>query len=224
MHGSFYIIIVKLNLTKISIVLKHNKNKIYMKVFYIKINEDDITGIDAISLVDMPAVQKNFLCFNKDSELVKLNFDNSKHIITGVVCLADTPIYRYNQKLGEYYVVFTKETIERMVEKFSKQDLFKSVNLQHDNNKFVDGIYMVESFITNKERGINPVEFADIPDGSWICSFKVENDELWNEIINGDKLNGFSLQGMFDLEEKFSEQKPEEQTFEDWVNSFLEKQ
>lgn len=195
-----------------------------MKVFYIKINEDDITGIDAISLVDMPAVQKNFLCFNKDSELVKLNFDNSKHIITGVVCLADTPIYRYNQNLGEYYVVFTKETIERMVEKFSKQDLFKSVNLQHDNNKFVDGIYMVESFITNKERGINPVEFADIPDGSWICSFKVENDELWNEIINGDKLNGFSLQGMFDLEEKFSEQKPEEQTFEDWVNSFLEKQ
>ena len=195
-----------------------------MKVFYIKINEDDITGIDAISLVDMPAVQKNFLCFNKDSELVKLNCDNSKHIITGVVCLADTPIYRYSQKLGEYYVVFTKETIERMVEKFSKQDLFKSVNLQHDNNKFVDGIYMVESFITNKERGINPVEFADIPDGSWICSFKVENDELWNEIINGDKLNGFSLQGMFDLEEKFSEQKPEEQTFEDWVNSFLEKQ
>ncbi len=195
-----------------------------MKVFYIKINEDDITGIDAISLVDMPAVQKNFLCFTKDSELVKLNFDNSKHIITGVVCLADTPIYRYSQKLGEYYVVFTKETIERMVEKFSKQDLFKSVNLQHDNNKFVDGIYMVESFITNKERGINPVEFADIPDGSWICSFKVENDELWNEIINGDKLNGFSLQGMFDLEEKFSEQKPEEQTFEDWVNSFLEKQ
>ena len=195
-----------------------------MKVFYIKINEDDITGIDAISLVDMPAVQKNFLCFTKDSELVKLNFDNSKHIITGVVCLADTPIYRYKQKLGEYYVVFTKETIERMVEKFSKQDLFKSVNLQHDNNKFVDGIYMVESFITNKERGINPVEFADIPDGSWICSFKVENDELWNEIINGDKLNGFSLQGMFDLEEKFSEQKPEEQTFEDWVNSFLEKQ
>lgn len=213
MHGSFYII-----------TLKHNKNKIYMKVFYIKINEDDITGIDAISLVDMPAVQKNFLCFTKDSELVKLNFDNSKHIITGVVCLADTPIYRYNQKLGEYYVVFTKETIERMVEKFSKQDLFKSVNLQHDNNKFVDGIYMVESFITNKERGINPVEFADIPDGSWICSFKVENDELWNEIINGDKLNGFSLQGMFDLEEKFSEQKPEEQTFEDWVKSFLEKQ
>ena len=80
------------------------------------------------------------------------------------------------------------------------------------------------SYLIAINSGKNPVEFADIPDGSWICSFKVENDELWNEIINGDKLNGFSLQGMFDLEEKFSEQKPEEQTFEDWVNSFLEKQ
>lgn len=194
-----------------------------MKVFYIKINDNDITGINAISLVDMPAVQKDFLCFNKDSELVKLNFNQSKHIITGVVCLADTPIYRFNQKYGEYYVVFSKDTIEKMVEKFSKQDLFKSVNLQHDDNKFVDNVYMVESFIVNKERGICPVEFSDIPDGSWICSFKVENDEVWDEIINGNKLNGFSLQGMFDLEEKFEEQRHEEQTFEDWLNTFIDK-
>ena len=46
---------------------------------------------------------------------MKMKFDNSKHIITGVVCLADTPIYRYNERMGEYYVVFTKETIEKMV-------------------------------------------------------------------------------------------------------------
>lgn len=192
-----------------------------MKVYYIKINENDsTTGIDAISLVDFPAVQKNFLCF-KDNKPVRLNFDNSKHIITGVVCLADTPIYRYNEKYGEYYVVFSKETIVKMVEKFAKMDLFKSVNLQHDDDSFVDGIYMIESYITNKERGINPVEFSDIPDGSWICSYKVENEELWNEIINGNKLNGFSLQGMFELEEKFENQLPSEETFEEWLNQYL---
>ena len=97
-----------------------------MKVYYIKIDENDNTGIDAISLVDFPAVQKNFLCF-KDNKPVRLNFDNSKHIITGVVCLADTPIYRYNEIYGEYYVVFSRETIVRMVEKFAKNDLFKSM-------------------------------------------------------------------------------------------------
>ena len=191
-----------------------------MKVFYINI-DDELTGINAISLVESPAVEKDFLCFSKEKETVKLNFDNAKRVISGVVCLADTPIYRYNKKYGEYYVVFSKETIQKMVEKFAKMDLFKSVNLQHDDTKFVDGIYMFESYIINKERGINPVEFSDIPDGSWIASYKVENDELWGEIINGNKLNGFSLQGLFELEEKFTEQKPVEETFDEWLEKQL---
>ena len=190
-----------------------------MKVFWIKI-DDELTGINAISLVQSPAVEKDFLCFNQEDKPVSMKFDNAKHIITGVVCLADTPIYRYNEKYGEYCVVFSKETIEKMVQRFAKMDLFKSVNLQHDNTKFVDGVYMVESYITNKERGINPIEFSDIPDGSWIASYKVENETLWNEIINGNKLNGFSLQGMFQLEEAFENQKQEE-TFDEWLNKYL---
>ena len=190
------------------------------KVFYINI-DDELTGINAISLVESPAVEKDFLCFSKEKETVKLNFDNAKRVISGVVCLADTPIYRYNERYGEYYVVFSKETIQKMVEKFAKMDLFKSVNLQHDDTKFVDGIYMFESYIINKERGINPVEFSDIADGSWLASYKVENDELWGEIINGNKLNGFSLQGLFELEEKFTEQKPVEETFDEWLEKQL---
>lgn len=192
-----------------------------MKVFLIKI-DDSIQGINAISLVQSPAVEKEFLCFNKEDKPVSMKFDNSKHIITGVVCLADTPIYRYNEDLGEYYVVFTKETIEKMVEKFAKDGLFTSVNLQHDDKMFVDGIYMVESYITNKERGINPIEFSDIPEGSWICSYKVDNEALWNEIINGNKLNGFSLQGMFKLEEQFQKQElPKQETFDEWLEKQL---
>lgn len=192
-----------------------------MKVYYVRVNDEDITGIDAISLVDIPAVEKNFLCFSEEKQPVKMKFDNSKHIITGVVCLADTPICRYNERMGKYYVVFTKETIEKMVEKFAKMDLFKSVNLQHDDGQFVDGIYMIESYITNKERGINPIEFAEIPDGSWVCSYKVENEALWGEIINGNKLNGFSLQGMFVLEEQFNKQEPKEETFDEWLEKQL---
>ena len=192
-----------------------------MKVYYIKIDEDSSLGIDAISLVDFPAVERNFLCFSKEDKRINLKFDASKHVISGVVALADTPIYRYNDRMGEYYVVFSKETILQMVEKFAKDGLFKSVNLQHDDNMFVDGVYMFESYITNKERGINPKEFEDIPDGSWICSFKVDNEALWNEIINGDKLNGFSLQGMFELEEQFEKQLPKEETFDEWLNKYI---
>lgn len=196
-----------------------------MRIFYIKI-DDEMEGMDAISLVESPAVERDFLCFSKDKQPVKMKFDDSKHVITGVVALADTPIYRYNEKMGEYYVVFSKETIVKMVEKYSKDGLFNSVNLQHDDDKFVDGIYMYESYLTNKERGINPKEFEDIPDGSWICSFKVENEDLWKQIINGDKLNGFSLQGMFELEEKFEKEyisQSQEESFDEWLNKLLNK-
>ena len=187
-----------------------------MKVFYINI-DDELTGINAISLVESPAVEKDFLCCSKEKKTVKLNFDNAKRVISGVVCLADTPIYRYNEKYGEYYVVFSKETIQKMVEKFAKMDLFKSVNLQHDDTKFVDGIYMFESYIINKERGINPVEFSDIPDGSWIASFKVENEELWNEIKSGNELNGFSLAGLFAFAEPENEEVDELEQYIDEI-------
>ena len=78
---------------------------------------------------------------------------------------------------------------------------------------------MFESYIVNRERGISPQEFSDIPDGSWICSYKVDNDELWNEIINGNELNGFSLQGVFEITDAyFSKQ---EESFDDWIKQFF---
>lgn len=167
------------------------------RVFYIDVN--DTNGMDAISLVKYPAVQVDFLCFDEDKKPVKMAFNEDKHVITGVVCLADTPIYRYTEGYGEWYCIFSKETIEQMVVKYSKDGLFNSVNLQHKDNTFVDGVYLFESYLVNKERGILPTEFADVPEGTWICSFKVENEDLWDEIKNGKELNGFSLQGYFDL-------------------------
>lgn len=185
-----------------------------MKVFYVNITDD--TGIESISLVENPAMDKTFLCFQDNP--VKLAFNSDKHIITGVICLADTPIYRFSKEIGEYYVVFSKEAILQMIQKFAKQGLFNKVNLQHDENRYVDDIYMFESYIVDKERGIYPTGFGDIPDGSWVASYKVDNEDLWQEIINGKELNGFSLEGLFHLEEKFNKQEP---TFDEWLNQFF---
>ena len=175
------------------------------KVFYININDGDETGMHAISLVDYPAVERNFLCFDKDEKLKLELKDESKHVISGVVALADTPIYRYNKHIGEYWVVFTKETIRKMIEKYSKSGLFNSVNLSHQSDQFVDKVFMIESYIIDKERGIVPKGFEDVPDGSWICSFKVDDNELWDEIIKTDKYNGFSLEGVFELVDNMSQ-------------------
>lgn len=197
------------------------------KLFYIHINDTDNTGMNAISLVDAPAVEHNFLCFEKENKM-NLEFrDETKHIITGVVALADTPIYRYNPSIGEYWVVFTRDTIQKMVEKYARSGLFNSINLDHDGKRFTNSVFMIESYIVNKERNIIPVEFEDVPDGSWICSFKVEDENLWSEIVNTDKFNGFSLQGVFELietEQKFNQNKDEiEQYVDDILKSDKEK-
>ena len=191
------------------------------KIFYIDIDiNDKITGMNCIALVDNPAVEKDFLCFEKQ-EPVKLQFNKDEHIITGVVALADTPIYR-NYNGYEYYVVFTKDVIKKLVYKYSKQGLFNSVNLQHDDNQPVNNAIMIESYIINKERGIVPEEFKDVPDGSWMATYYIDDDNLWNEIINGDKLNGFSLQGQFNLEDMIPEAFHKEETFDEWIKSYIE--
>lgn len=152
---------------------------------------DEETGLTAVSLVDYPAVEKDFLLFDRQDML--FTADDDKQIISGIALLADTPIYRRNER-GEYYVVFEKDTIRQLVEKYSKQGLLNNVNLQHQSDTFVNDVYMIESYLIDKQRGICPIEFKDVPDGSWYVSYFVEDKGLWNEIKNGDIFNGFSVE------------------------------
>lgn len=170
-----------------------------LPLYRIVINMDDIdTGMTAVSLVEHPAIEVPFLCFNAEHQTFRA--DDDKHIITGPAILADTPIYRRSPQRGEYQVLFEKDTIRQIVEKYSKQGLVNNVNLQHDSLTFVNSAIMIESMIIDKERGVCPNEFNDLPDGSWIVSYKITDDALWNEIKNGNHLNGFSIEIMSEIE------------------------
>lgn len=174
-------------------------------VYYINIDDNEELGMYSVSLVDFPAVETSFLCFNEEKPKQLFFSKEDEHIITGIALRADLPIYRVNQKTGEeYWVVFSKETIKKMIARYSKQGMMNNVDLQHDGN-LVSGVYMVESFIINDERGIRPKEFSDIEDGSWVVSYYVEDEALWEQIKNGNDLNGFSISCMANLVEKFEE-------------------
>lgn len=168
-----------------------------MKYFFIDISFDDDTGVSKVSLVETPATNINFLKFSEQKKQLNFTYDSSQHILTGVVMLADTPIYRWDREIGDYYIIFTKDVIAKMILKYSKNNFWNNVNLEHQND--VDGVYMLESYQVNKDRGIEPKEFTDIPDGSWIMSYKVENEELWNKIMLGE-FKGFSLEGLFEVD------------------------
>ena len=168
-----------------------------MKLYDISIDPTDFeTGLNAISLVENPAVEVDFLAFAKEESAVLQFADEERHIITGVAILADTPIYRIAPDGTEYYVRFTKDCIRSLVEKYFKFGLTNSVNIEHKDNQFVDGVTMLESYIIDKERGICPSEFASAPDGSWVVSYKVSNLDVWNKIKSGE-VKGFSVQGLF---------------------------
>lgn len=149
-------------------------------------------NMSCISLVSDPAVERDFECFSKDKKPMQFSItDHDKHCITGVAIRADVPIYRYSQELGDYYVRFTKQTIEQIVYKYSKQNLWNSVSLEH-SGKNIDTAVMVEFFLKSDEKC--PKGFEDIEDGSLMVTYKITDDNLWDTIKNSDEINGFSIE------------------------------
>ena len=169
-----------------------------MKIYKVTINDDDQLGMDAISLVEYPAVEVDFLALSvsEEEQMNFTKFDDEKREITGVVCLADTPILRKNEKLGIHAILFEKDMIKQMMLRYFKNGLSNNVNIEHQG-PMIKGLTMIESYVKDTERNIAPVEFKDVPDGSWMATFKVENDEVWNQIKEEHTLRGFSLQGYF---------------------------
>ena len=154
---------------------------------------DDTTGVEIVSLVDYPAIERNFIKFSKETE-VKFKINDEKRIVSGAALIPDMPIYRRNPDGYEYYVKYTKSAIERIAEKFFADHNSTNVNLQHEID--VDGCVYFESYLINHERGIVPVEFADLPDGTWVLSAKINNDSVW-QLIKDGILKGFSIEGIF---------------------------
>lgn len=164
---------------------------------------DDTTGVEIISLVDRPAVERNFIKFSNQVE-VKFKVDEDKHIVTGPALIPGKKIYRRDEETGyEYYVEFTKEGIQQIAEKFFADHNSTNVNLQHELD--VNGCVYFESYFINSERGILPAEFADLPEGTWIVSCKINNEGVWDMVKRGE-LRGFSIEGYLDVQKQ--EEKP----------------
>lgn len=184
---------------------------------------DDTEYMSAISFVEFPAVEYQFLTFDKEKPQLKFSVDDElEHKVTSVVCLCDVPIYRYSPDMGEFYVKFDKTAIDNMIYKYSKLGLNNMVNLQHNENNFVDGVTMVEMYQVNRANGIVHKNFPDVPDYSLMATFKIENRAVWDDIISG-KCNGYSLELYSSLEPtnesiELSKQEPEEED----INSFID--
>lgn len=171
---------------------------------------DETSIFNNVAIVTEPAILETFIQLSKqDDGMVQLKVDEEHRIVSGPALIPDQPIYR-NQGGHKFYIKYSRETIEKMALNFFKNHRNTEGNVEHQIP--VNGITYFESYIVNKDRGIAPKEF-DLPDGTWFLSAKVDNDDVWELIKNGE-LTGFSI----DIANIRFKEESEIDTLEDFIN------
>ena len=150
-------------------------------------------GIDAISFVNSPAIEENFVALSKHKVEFK-SIDDEKRIIVGLALVPDKKIYR-RQGDKEFNIIFSKETVKKASHLYLKKLKVNNTTLEHEKN--TDGVSVVESWIIEdvKNDKANVYELNAV-EGAWAVVMKVDNDEVWNDVKDGKYL-GLSIEGIF---------------------------
>lgn len=161
--------------------------------------DDEKDGMIRISLVDDPAVMSDFVSFDaqKRPKMFAVE-DEEKRLVFGVVARADFPIFRKDDELGEHYVIFPAESIRELAQKYLTEGRADNVDEMHDQQD-VDGVHLVQWFIKDTAKGVNPEGFEDIADGSLFAEYHVEDDDIWQQIKDGT-YKGFSMEVFYTLQ------------------------
>lgn len=155
------------------------------------------SDIYAISLVDEPAIEENFIYLSKDKQEQIFLEKEDKHLIVGAVLVPNKPIYRNNGK-EEFYIQFSKETIEHLAYEYLMNGRMYSVTTDHKD--IADDICLVESWIKTSDNDKSNDYGMNLPIGTWIAAMKVENEEVWQRVKQGE-LKGFSIESFVNLDE-----------------------
>lgn len=169
-------------------------------IYQAKVTDDYDDGIFAMSFVDFPAVERNFVALAQRQAVVKMALNKQKQILTGVVLIPDQLVYRNQAPLGEYYMQFTARDIERIAQKMMRTGIALSMTT-HQHQKPLDGNYLVELWIVDdpkRDKSI-AVGLGELPKGSLVASYKIEDKGYWQKEVLSGNVKGFSLEGFFNL-------------------------
>jgi hypothetical protein len=173
------------------------RKKKLKKVELIIDEEADKFGVEAISLVEFPAIEENWVFFNKDNFLSLAKLDEEQKTLVGAVLIPNKEIPRFDQEKNEEFIVFfTEDTIKHAQELFMSSLRNNNATLEHKIP--VNGMTVVESWIKEDKKNdkSNAFGFNKLPVGTWFVKMKVNNNEIWNSVKEG-KVKGFSIEGYF---------------------------
>jgi hypothetical protein len=166
-----------------------------MKTIELYIDEEnEFSGIEAISVVENPAIEEDFIALKKQQ--VKLaEVDKEKRILMGAALIPNKKIYRTNGE-DEYNIFFSEDTVRKASELFLSRGKQNNSTLEHDVK--LNGLSVVESWIIEDKKKDKSKKYGfDLPIGTWMVSVKVNNDEVWNNFVKEGKVKGFSIEGFF---------------------------
>jgi hypothetical protein len=167
-----------------------------MKIVELIIDEsNEASGIEAISLVEQPAIESNFVALNKQEVFLK-EIDAEKRILMGAALIPDKSIFRMNEKTKEeYYIYFSKKTVRQASELYFKNSNHQNATFEHKDK--VNNTTVVESWIVeDKAKDKTALHGLDVPVGTWVVSMKIDDDELYTKAKN-QEIKGFSIEGYF---------------------------
>jgi len=185
-----------------------------MKIVELILDEEqEDSGVDAISVVESPAIESDFVALNSNEfKLAEVN--KEKKILLGALLIPNKPIYR-NGDEGEYYIFFSKDTIVKASQMYLRNGYQNKTTIEHE--KTLEGLTLVESWIVEDEVMDKSRKYGlNVPVGTWMGAVKVNNNEIWNEYVKTNRVKGFSIEGYFaDKMERPNEKIKEDMSIED---------
>lgn len=166
-----------------------------MKTIELYIDEEnEFSGIEAISVVENPAIEEDFIALKKQ-QVQLAEVDKEKRILMGAALVPNKKIYRTNGE-DEYNIFFSEDTVRKASELFLSRGKQNNSTLEHDVK--LNGLSVVESWIIEDKKKDKSKKYGfDLPIGTWMVSVKVNNDEIWNDFVKEGKVKGFSIEGFF---------------------------
>ena len=165
-----------------------------MRIVELILGDDEITGIEAISVVENPAIEEDFIAL-KNEEIKLAEVDKEKRILMGALLVPNKPIYRRKGE-EEYYIYFSKQTVEKASQLYLMNGNQSKATLEHQHT--LNGLTLVESWLVEDEVHDKSRKYGlNVPVGTLMGAVKVNNDEIWNNFVKTGKVKGFSIEGYF---------------------------
>jgi len=168
-----------------------------MKLYELLIDENDLllSGVHALSIVENPAIQSDFIALGDQKPILLAEVNKDKQILMGAALIPEKPIYRKDGD-EEYYVYFSKETIAKTAEAFFRNNNQNNATLEHA--EVLDNMTVFESWIVEDPDFDKSKKYGlEVPAGTWMVSMKVDDKDVWDNYVKDNKVFGFSIEGKF---------------------------